>query len=676
MVINKNQGFTFIEVLASSIITVFVVMAIIMLLASVYRGIMTSKFKAYAISMAEQNIELLKNYSFSSLEVTPDDCLPEPLSNLHKANNPWAPEYVTFAGKVMTVYKIIQYAKEDYEGNLVPITVAEYNSIQSNIYLKKARVIVTYPSFYDKPNLVRTEMVSYLSDKGTALSGIKIKGRVQYKDTGGSSAPPGQAAATVVYITGHPEYTVYADNTQSDPQARGYFTIYNVVPGTYYLYASGNGVQTGAYSGNPLIITESTPDVTGIEINCPKKNVATISGTVYDENGVPVNPYNYRTDGRIIWANDGLSWTTTANSSGNYTINNIDPDVGQVTVTAIFTNLSGQTFIASKIQAVSQNGSYIVNLSLTALAGGTGSLNVEVYDADDRITGISGATVILSDVGGNTTYVTTSGSYLYTFAPVSAGNYLLSATKANYKLEGDPKQVAVSTAYNPNQKLYLIKIGSISGIITDEATGNPVPSIPVKVIDNYGSGKLLGEAISNTFNGYYQVDGIPAGADNLVKVELYGTNYTWVSPDKGYYNNVVVTQGVVTTNKNFVIKQQNKPITGNIVIDSSYPVSPDQGILIIAQPTSVTFAPHTYSLDNPVYKAQNNYFRDKYPYYSTIGKGDGTFYISVPMGTNYNLYAYFSYLSFPAKTLVKLYSTVSNVAPNTTNNNFTTWNTY
>lgn len=676
MRIKQQKGFTFIEVVASSIIVAFIILSIVLLLSYIYKGIMSSRFKAGAIHLAEENIELLKNYSYGSLNVTPDDCLPEPLSNLHNSNNPWAPEYVTYAGKVMTVYKIVQYAKEDTNGNLVPITLAEYNSRQIDLPVKVAKVIVTYPSVYGIGNIVRTEMTSYISDKGTAMSGIKIKGRVQYKETGGQSAPPGQAAATLVYVTGHPEYTVYADNTQSDPQLRGYFTIYNVVPGIYYLYATGDGVQTAAYSGNPIIVTESTPDITGIEINCPKKKVAEIQGTVYDQFGNPINVNNYRVDGRVIWSNDGLSWTTTANTSGYYKITNIDPDIGIVTVTAVFTDLSGYTYMTRKTQAVAQNGSYIVNLYLQALTSGTGSLNVEVYDADDRTTPIPDATVLLADVGGTTTYSTTSGSGLYTFSPVNNGNYLLSATKANYKFEGDPKQVAITSSFNPNQKLYLIKIGSISGTITDETTGNPVPSIQVKVIDNYGSGKFLGDGMSNTFNGYYLVEGIPTGSDNLVKIELSGSDYTWVTPEKGYYNNVQVSHGVTTPNKNFVIKMQNKPIQGSISIPSSYPVKPDEGVLIIAQPASVTVLPHTYTLGAAPYDAQNNYFRDKYPYYSTISKGDNSFSVSVPMGTNYNLYAYFSYVSFPAKTLVKLYSTLSNVAPNTTNNNFSSWTSY
>lgn len=675
-IMKQQNGFTLIEVVASSVIVAFIILSIVILLSYIYKGIMSSKFKSNAIHLAEENIELLKNYTFGSLNVTPDECLPEPLSNLHNEKNPWAPEYVTFAGKVMTVYKIVQYAKEDTTGNLIPITIAEYNTKQIDLPMKMAKVIVTYPSFYGSGNIVRTEMISYIGDKGTAMSGIKIKGRVQYKETGGQSNPPGQAAATLVYITGHPEYTVYADNTQSDPQARGYFTIYNVVPGIYYLYASGDGVQTAAYSGNPIIVTESTPDITGIEINCPKKRVATISGTVYDTNGNPINVNNYRVDGRVIWANDGLSWTTTANTSGYYSIKNIDPDVGLVTVTAVFTDISGYTYMTSKVQTVAQNGSYIVNLYLQLLTSGTGSLNVEVYDADDRVTPISGATVILADVGGTITYVTTSGSGLYTFSPVNNGNYLLSASKINYKFEGNPKQVAVTSSFNPNQKIYLIKVGSISGTITDETTGNPVPSIQVKVVDNYGSGKLLGDGMSNTFNGYYLIEGIPTGSDNLVKIELTGSDYTWVTPEKGYYNNVQVSHGVTTPNKNFVIKMQNKPIKGTVNFPSNSPVKPDEGVLIIAQPTSVTVLPHTYRIGNPPYEAQNNYFRDKYPYFSTICKGDYNYSVSVPMGTNYNLYAYYCYLSFPAKTFVKLYSTISNVAPNSTNNNFSSWTSY
>ncbi len=680
MVIKQQKGFTFIEVVASSIIVAFIILSLVILLSYVYKGIMSSKFKSNSIHLAEEHIELLKNYTYSSLNITPDECLPEPLSNLNNESNPWAPEYVTYAGKVMTVYKIIQYAREDTSGNLIPITLSEYNTRQIEMPLKMVKVIVTYPSIYSPGELVRTEMISYVGDKGIAMSGIKINGRVQYKETGGSSNPPGQGASTLVYILGHPEYTVYANNTQTDPHERGYFTIYNVVPGIYYLFASGDGVTTAAYSGNPLIITESTPDISGIEITCPKINSAEISGTVYGADGQPINVNDYSVDGRVIWANDGLSWTTTANTLGKYKITNINPDGGQtpgyVTVTAVFTDLSGYTYMTSSVQAVAPGGSYTLNLYLQPLAGGTGALNVEVYDADDRITMISSATVMLADVGGTTTYVTTSGSGIYTFSPVNNGNYLLSASKINYKFEGNPKQVAITSSFNPNQKLYLIKIGSISGTITDELTGNPVPSIHVKVIDNYGSGKILGESMSNTFNGYYLIEGIPTGSDNLVKIELSGTDYTWVTPEKGYYNSVQVSQGVTTPNKNFVIKMQNKPISGSISIPSNYPVKPDEGVLIVAQPASVTVLPHTYTLGSNPYAAQNNYFRDKYPYYSAISKGDNTFSVSVPMGTNYNLYAYFNYVSFPAKTLVKLYSSILNVSPNSTNNNFSTWNSY
>jgi len=265
-----SRGFTLVETMISAVIIAMVILGTINLMSRVYKGINSNQLKTYALSMVSEQLELLKEEGFNNLSVVPDSSLPMPLSNLN-TQSIYPVETILYNRIPYTVYKIVQYAQEDSDGNIIPVRQSDIGSgVELN--LKQISVYVTYVA---SGLTVTTSETSYITSKEVSMSGAVVSGSITKLMPSGTPVNPGSASGAKVYVVGYPEYTAIQN------ASTGQYTINNMMPGSYTLYAEGAGMEQTYYSGNPLLVTETVKTITGINIACPAIDGASITGNVY-----------------------------------------------------------------------------------------------------------------------------------------------------------------------------------------------------------------------------------------------------------------------------------------------------------------------------------------------------------------------------------------------------------
>lgn len=370
------KGFTFIETMIVSTIIAFVLLGSINLITRIYRGITMNQFKTYSINLASENLELLKDFGFNSLNVTPDSCLPDPLSKLESVNcpsNPYPVETVLFNTKPFKVYKYVQYANEDTDGNLVPRTLSELGA-GSDMNTKQIFVVVTY----EAENMTKTTKVTgLLTYKEVPLAGSTVSGRIYKQMPDGSLVNPGLGSNATVYFTGFPGYTT----TINDDDGR--YSVSGVMPGSYVLYASGLGMDTTYYSSNPLIVTKAGSVITGIDFICPAIQGAEVGGHVYinitmapsSTPTITLTPLIQPTDTpitgtRILNATGSMSGkVSTWLNPSNIQINDGQAAIGQNKDNLLYTEFQDDNIANSVITAVRLKGR-IASFTLFGISNG------------------------------------------------------------------------------------------------------------------------------------------------------------------------------------------------------------------------------------------------------------------------------------------------------------------
>src|SRR5208283_666676 len=183
--------------------------------------------------------------------------------------------------------------------------------------------------------------------------------------------------------------------------------------------------------------------------------------------------------------------------------------------------------------------------------------------------------------------------------------YSFAVSDPGYMIQGSPPPT-INIVQGPNtaQNIQLVPVESISGNVYD-ASNNPIANIPVKVINNYGSGSSLGSANSNA-SGAYTINNVPLGTGYEITAELSSTSYTWSNPVSGLSPPITVSNGVPVTGQNLTFALAYKSITGTVSM-SGVPVT--DGAIIIALPSSNTQTPDTFDMAESSYflQAQTTY---------------------------------------------------------------------
>jgi thermitase len=189
--------------------------------------------------------------------------------------------------------------------------------------------------------------------------------------------------------------------------ATGGYTIDNVPPGTYQVFASKEGYETSSLTLNVLLGTTAVADFSLTKTIVP----GSITGSVTDaEGGSPIV-------GAMV--SDGTR-TATTDTSGEYTI--ADVPAGSYGVTA-----SKEGYESSSLTVDVLSGSNaVVDFSLNEVII-PGSITGSVTDAED------GSPIVGATVNDGTRTATTDATGRYTISDVPAGSYEINASKEGYE---------------------------------------------------------------------------------------------------------------------------------------------------------------------------------------------------------------------------------------------------
>ena len=200
-------------------------------------------------------------------------------------------------------------------------------------------------------------------------------------------------ASSTVALSGGATATVTADSS-------GNFTFNNVANGSYTVTPSKAGVS---FTPTSLPVTVNGGPVTNVNFTATS-NTYSISGAL----GVLGASSTVALSG-------GATATVTADSSGNFTYNNVAN--GSYTVTP---SKAGVSFTPTSLP-VTVNGGPVTNVNFTATSN--------TYSISGAL-GVLGASSTVALSGGATATVTADSSGNYTFSNVSNGSYTVTPSKA------------------------------------------------------------------------------------------------------------------------------------------------------------------------------------------------------------------------------------------------------
>ncbi|MGM7702003.1 carboxypeptidase regulatory-like domain-containing protein [Pseudalkalibacillus sp. Hm43] len=282
--------------------------------------------------------------------------------------------------------------------------------------------------------------------------------------------------------------------------------------------ANGEYSLTGISPGNYTIEYSKVDYITNIQnvtINAgeiTRKDVfltelpGSISGTVTNSGGGAINNATVRlldTAGNVVA-------TTTTNAAGNYSFPSVTP--GQYTLSVTATNFQS----ATQGVTVTANDASTVNFVLQPNPG-----TVQGQVTDQNGNPISSALVEVVNLAGlviDTTTTNASGDYI--IDDLAPGDYKLRVSKAAFTTEvlgfnlsaGETEVLNVSLRPNP---------GTLTGTVTDAASGNPIQNATVQVTNG------LGVTVATTMtdaSGDYTVPRLAPGSYTVTFIaEGYGS---------------------------------------------------------------------------------------------------------------------------------------------------------
>ncbi len=371
----------------------------------------------------------------------------------------------------------------------------------------------------------------------TAITGTgSISGEVTDEETG----LPLPMAHVLAY-----DSTFCAGDAWTD--TAGYYLIENLVAGQYEIGVHKDGYEDEVYPESVTVEEgQNTPDIDFALTPLGGPEFGSISGTVTDEGtGLPIVMAEITITGMYcVWYTD---------TSGYYFCDNLAP--GSYLVNAQKEGYVPETYPDSVMVIAGENTPGI-DFALTP-GGEYGSISGQVTDEETGLPIIMAHLMAVgmdnfcygeawSDTGGH-----------YTILDLCPGFYQVNANKIGYIPETYPDSVMVVAGQNTvgiNFALTAITgTGSISGEVTDEETGLPLPMAHVLA---YDSTFCAGDAWTDT-GGYYLIQNLSA-SQYIVGVHKAGYE------DEVYPESVTVEQGQNTPDIDFALTPLGGPEFGSI----------------------------------------------------------------------------------------------------------------
>ena len=395
----------------------------------------------------------------------------------------------------------------------------------------------------------------------------------------------------------------------AETQPTGYTDV-SEVDGTTEGGADSDGGTNNILNNIPVVVTAGEADTGNDFVELLN---GSISGNVSDTNSNNLENVTLRlldSNGAAVNDSNGAAITTTTDSNGDYTFNDVTPGEYQVAETqpAGYTDVSeveggddsdnGDNNILNNISVTVDAGEADTGNDFVELLNGSISGNVSDTNSNNlenvtlRLLDSNGAAV--NDSNGAAITTTTDSNGDYTFNDVTPGEYQVAETQpAGYtdvsEVEGGDDSdngdnnilnnisvtVDAGEADTGNDFVELLN-GSISGNVSDTNSNN-LENVTLRLLDSNGAAvnDSNGAAITTTTdsNGDYTFNDVTPGAYQVA--ETQPTGYTDVSEveggddsdngDNNILNNISVTvdAGEADTGNDFV-EIQNGNITGNV----------------------------------------------------------------------------------------------------------------
>ncbi len=388
----------------------------------------------------------------------------------------------------------------------------------------------------------------------------------------------------------------------------GTYTTSGVGAGSYVVQAVAHGTPyIGGYYYNAAGIDTATPvavlsGAVTPNINFSLGDAGSISGVIKDSNGAPV------VGATVVTVGASYDTQATTGPDGSYTL--LGMDTGSYTIYASHSLYIGKYFYSAyeyelAIPVPLTVGDQIPGIDITL--DSMGSISGIVKDEGGRpIVGAQVQAFILPDVT-LVSDVQTSATGSYTLQGLQSGNYAVRIAHPLYIEEYFDNSVGWITATpvavdfgvdTPNINAVLQKLGSLSGTVIEDETGQPIADATVTVTST-GEGQPLIVSVQTNTNGAYVASGLRTG-NYMVFVThlLHASEYYDNTYDQLSAAQVAVVVGAETAGINVSLARLST-ITGTVrTAGSGLPIA---GAAVVASGGSPEGMYGTQSLSDGTY---------------------------------------------------------------------------
>ena len=319
----------------------------------------------------------------------------------------------------------------------------------------------------------------------------------------------------------------------------GSFSLTGIATGTYNLV-----VSAPAYTTNTQAITIISNTITNVTVLLAPVP-GTVTGTVTSSSSTAIPDAQVR----IINTFGVVVDQTITNASGGYQFTNVAP--GNYTISVSANGFQSQTGAVNVERAQTATLNFV-------LPPTPGTINGTVTDSNG--VPIQGALVeVLDDNGILIVSAATNASGQYTINSLAPGMYQLRVKETNFSTEnlgfsinaGETKTINASLQPSP---------GTLTGVVTDNETGQPIPNASIRVVENQGT--TVATAQTNS-SGVYTIPSLAPG------------NYSVTIGADGYANKTLGAsiQPGETTTLNAALEKLAGVLAGTISTVNGDPIS-------------------------------------------------------------------------------------------------------
>ena len=440
------------------------------------------------------------------------------------------------AGALVRAYYVF-----GWEGMPDPTNYEQYDFVEATTGADGTYMVdVPEGSFFIMVAGAPSYLAEFFQEQTNPLSATPMpSGFDQISNINFTLEPGGWVSGRVTDIAGNPlaGISIYVESVASGQVAAlavtgptGTYGTSGLATGAYRVRASGYGTP---YLGKVYNNGNAVNVVSGAatpNINFALELGGSITGVVVDSSGRPVTGAWVGAMGTTA----GGQQITTSAADGSYTLGGLVTDNyivgaqrdGLVTTFYFNAYTQDQAIPVGVTKGAVTSGIDLVMDTMGTISG--------IVTEQGTGTPIAGATVIAYSLAdGQSGQTATGADGSYTVEGLMNGTFVVYAEHATHSpvyYNGVPDAISATPvdvmfgSNTPNINMAMARMGSISGMVVEDATGNPIEKAMVTVL-NAASGTAVWSSVTGT-DGTYRVEGLDTGTYRLmVSHEQYITEY-------------------------------------------------------------------------------------------------------------------------------------------------------